>query len=204
MGKGSYLGWPTNNGNPITIGIEAQSDGVSPWPEGMLDIYYRTCAAILWFLGHRATTDHLISHSEYSLKAQGKWDPGAGNGRPGALMDMTHFRNRVQYYIDNPPFLTEGEFTMADIEAIKAHISAEEETTRRYLADFIKGFVGPIGSDVKDVRQQVTGGRDAGQYPGWPQSGRRTLLDLTSTVAAKLGVTGARDTLATSTRKELN
>ena len=38
---------------------------------------------------------------------------------------------------------------------------------------WLKGFVGPIGGDVKDVRQQVTGGRDSiagdlqASYPGW-------------------------------------
>lgn len=42
----------------------------------------------------------------------------------------------------------------------------------RYTGDYIKGFVGPIGADVKDVRQQITGGRNAGEYPGWPQLGK--------------------------------
>lgn len=36
-----------------------------------------------------------------------------------------------------------------------------------YFTDFIKGFFGPVISDIKDLRQQITGGRDAGQYPGW-------------------------------------
>lgn len=103
MGKGSYPGLPTNNANPLLIGIEPQSNGTDPWPEGQLDVYYRTVAAILWYLGHNA--DRCISHWEYSLVAQGKWDPGAGNGKSGAVMDMDHFRARVQYYIDNPPFM---------------------------------------------------------------------------------------------------
>lgn len=30
----------------------------------------------------------------------------------------------------------------------------------------------PIGSDVKDIRQQLTGGRDKGEYPGWKQLGQ--------------------------------
>lgn len=40
------------------------------------------------------------------------------------------------------------------------------------IINFIKGYVAPIGSDVKDVRQQITGGRDAGEYPGWAQLGK--------------------------------
>src|SRR5690349_12975430 len=40
---------------------------------------------------------------------------------------------------------------------------------------FTAAFMAAIGSDTKDVRQQITGGRDRGQYPGWPQLGDRTL-----------------------------
>lgn len=39
--------------------------------------------------------------------------------------------------------------------------------TKKFFTDFIKGFIGPVISDVKDIRQQITGGRDAGEYPGW-------------------------------------
>ena len=49
-------------------------------------------------------------------------------------------------------------------------ISQKEEgdvLTTKFFTDFMKGFIGPIISDVKDIRQQFTGGRDAGQYPGW-------------------------------------
>lgn len=42
--------------------------------------------------------------------------------------------------------------------------------TTKYFTDFIKGFIGPLISDAKDIRQQLTGGRDAGQYPGWSVS----------------------------------
>lgn len=103
MGHGSYPGLPKDAANPLLIGWEPQSNGTDPWPEGMLDIYHRGVAAILWFLGYDSS--RAIAHWEYSLVAQGKWDPGAGNGIPGALMDMDHFRARVQHYIDHPPFL---------------------------------------------------------------------------------------------------
>lgn len=42
--------------------------------------------------------------------------------------------------------------------------------TTKYFTDYIKGFIGPLISDAKDIRQQLTGGRDAGQYPGWSVS----------------------------------
>lgn len=42
--------------------------------------------------------------------------------------------------------------------------------TFKQFTDFLKGFIGPVISDVKDIRQQLTGGRDAGQYGGWSVS----------------------------------
>lgn len=197
-GKGWGHGWPTNNANAVSIGFEMQHNGTDPWPEAQLESTRRATAAILWFLGKRATPATMIAHWEYSLQAQGKWDPGAGNGISGVLMDMDKQRALVNDLIDR--FNKYGtldpekeDFTMADIEAIKAHITREAEATRKYLADFLTGFVGPIGSDVKDVREQITGGRNAGQYGGWPQSGNRTLLDLTAAIAQKAGVPDTTD-----------
>lgn len=57
----------------------------------------------------------------------------------------------------------------------------------KYVTDFISGFVGPIGSDVKDIRQQLTGGRDSGDYRGWPQLGKNAQganLTLVDAIAA--------------------
>lgn len=68
---------------------------------------------------------------------------------------------------------SEGELTMSQINELKALIKSEGEKTRKHTETWIKGFIGPIGADVKDVRQQVTGGRDsiagdlAASYPGW-------------------------------------
>ena len=62
---------------------------------------------------------------------------------------------------------------MAQIDELKALIKSEGEKTRKHTETWVKGFIGPIGADVKDVRQQVTGGRDSiagdlqASYPGW-------------------------------------
>ena len=210
-GRGWGHGWPTNNANPFSIGFEMQHNGTDPWPEAQLESTRRATAAILWFLGKRATPSTMIGHWEYSAQAQGKWDPGAGNGKTGAVMNMDVQRAKVNELIDrfNRYGTLDGagkdSLTMADIEALKRHITAEHEATRRYLADFIIAFVGPIGSDTKDVRQQLTGGRDAGEYPGWPQGGARTVTDGVYAIGEKLGIPGMRDTLAptTSTKKEI-
>ena len=97
-GLGSYPGITTNAANQVTIGVEANSDGVTPWPPHMLDVYYRICAAICWYLGHSSL--RTIGHKEWA-KIQGKWDPGG--------IEMPQFRARVQHYIDNPPFLPKPE-----------------------------------------------------------------------------------------------
>ena len=210
-GRGWGHGWPTNNANPFSIGFEMQHNGTDPWPEAQLESTRRATAAILWFLGKRATPSTMIGHWEFSAQAQGKWDPGAGNGKTGAVMNMDVQRAKVNELIDrfNRYGTLDGagkdSLTMADIEALKRHITAEHEATRRYLAEFIIAFVGPIGSDTKDVRQQLTGGRDAGEYPGWPQGGNRTVTDGVYAIGEKLGIPGMRDTLAptTSTKKEI-
>lgn len=93
-GVGSWPGIQTNNANAVTLGVEANSDGTSPWPPAMLDKYYRICAAICWYLGHSSL--RTIGHKEWG-KVQGKWDPGG--------IDMPTFRANVQRYIDRPPFL---------------------------------------------------------------------------------------------------
>lgn len=116
-GRGWYTGWPTNNANWSSIGIEAEGDGVSAWPGKQMEAYYKVCAAILWFLGKRATTQTLLSHWEYSNAAQGKWDPGAGNGRSGAMMDMVRFRRRVNEEIDK--FEKRGAETEVSFDQIK-------------------------------------------------------------------------------------
>lgn len=93
-GRGSYGGIRTDGANQVTIGVEANSDGVTPWPPHMLDVYYRICAAICWYLGHSSL--RTIGHKEWAGE-YGKWDPG--------LIDMRQFRGQVQRYIDRPPFL---------------------------------------------------------------------------------------------------
>ena len=66
---------------------------------------------------------------------------------------------------------------------------------------FIKAYVGPIGSDVKDIREQMVGGRDlvrrpdgsvdlAKSFPGWKILGQRkdgsnrTLVDAIGVLVA--------------------
>ncbi|MGY1896210.1 peptidoglycan DD-metalloendopeptidase family protein [Nocardia gipuzkoensis] len=71
----------------------------------------------------------------------------------GMSLDVNAFRGTAGELAE---FFTGEEIDMAAVEA---------------LIEFIKAYVGPIISDVKDIRQQLTGGRDAGDYSGWKQLG---------------------------------
>lgn len=164
-GSGSYPGLPTNGANERTIGIEAENNGTEGWSPAQYDAYVRCCAAILRKVGQPAS--HAIGHKEWAGAAQGKWDPGG--------MDMNKFRADIQARIDNKQ---------------EAPVGSSEV---KQVQDFVAGFCGPIGSDVKDVRQQLTGGRDAGEYPGWAQLGGRTVVDALAAIGAKLGIDGFKD-----------
>lgn len=65
---------------------------------------------------------------------------------------------------------------------------ADVERLERFIADFIVGYLGPGLSDLKDIREQLTGGRDLvlcedgsvdleASFPGWPQLGSDTVVD---------------------------
>ena len=71
----------------------------------------------------------------------------------------------------------------------------------KHLTDFITGFVGPVGSDVKDVREQMcgAGSRDAGSYSGWPQLGTTASGDYLTLVDAVAALRQDLDAL----RKEI-
>lgn len=106
-GAGSYPGWRKDMANWDAIGFEMQHNGTDPWPEAQLESTRRATAAILWFLGKRATTLTMLSHWEYSLARQGKWDPGSGKGfaprwanDKEAMMDMNVQRAKVNELID--------------------------------------------------------------------------------------------------------
>lgn len=177
-GRGSYPGWPTNNANQVSIGIEAASDGTSPWPEAELDAYRKICAAILWYLGKRATPQTLLGHKEYSGAAQGKWDPGG--------IDMDKFRAEVNWWIDNPPFEKKQEMqTMSDAIAFtRTHEAAlNDDKLASQRAEL----------HARDARAQLTGSTEVGKYPGWPQLGGRTVVDALAAIGEKLGLDGFKD-----------
>ncbi|MGC4964235.1 N-acetylmuramoyl-L-alanine amidase [Gordonia sp. DT101] len=90
-GRGSWSGWPTNNANYHTIGIEAVNNGVGqPWPAVQLDAYKRVCKAIAKRVGFGANM--IAGHKEYS--SEGKIDPFG--------IDMPSFRADVAKMLATP------------------------------------------------------------------------------------------------------
>jgi hypothetical protein len=88
-GRGSWPGWPTDNANFHTIGIEAVNNGRGQdWPAVQVDAYKRGTAAILRRIGRGASD--CVGHKEYS--SEGKIDPFP--------IDMHAFRRDVQHIID--------------------------------------------------------------------------------------------------------
>ncbi|WP_278266258.1 N-acetylmuramoyl-L-alanine amidase, partial [Nocardia sp. AG03] len=105
------------------------------------------------------TAEDCVAHREYS--SEGKIDP--------AGIDMDEFRSEVQAFID-------GE---------DAPMSASEVTQ---IQDFITAFCGPIGTDVKDIREQLCGSqqRDVGMYGGWDQLDGMTVVDALADILDRL------------------
>lgn len=173
-GKGWGHGWPTNNANPVSIGIEMQHNGTDPWPESQLDSTRRVTAVILWYLGKRATVSTMIGHWEYSMAAQGKWDPGKGNGVSGAVMDMAHQRSLVNKYIDNI-----NKYGSLDERKEPNQVALTPE----YFKNFLTGYLGPQIDALQDVWTQLRGPKGK----GWPQLGKNERgqdLTLVDAVAA--------------------
>lgn len=106
------------------------------------------------------------------------------NGGLNGLADRRSRWNRALGMGDR--LIPQEGLTMSQVDELKALIKSEGEKTRAHTEAWIKGFVGPIGADVKDVRQQVTGARDAiagdiaASYPGWD------FVELAKTARAKL------------------
>ncbi|WP_109527271.1 MULTISPECIES: N-acetylmuramoyl-L-alanine amidase [Nocardia] len=150
-GRGSWPGWPTNNANYHTIGIEAVNSGTGSqeWPAVQLDAYKRGCAAILRRIGRSA--NDCVAHREYS--SEGKIDPYG--------IDMDAFRRDVQKIIDQDP----GGDEMALQETFKNYKGETVTlgTAVRYMDEYIN-----------QIREQLGGPKP---FAGWPQLDDKTVVD---------------------------
>ena len=107
------------------------------------------------------------------------WQYGSNAQVAGYSVDINAFRGSRAELEALFTGKQEEELSMADIQKIIDHIDRKTEETKRYVDIRITD---PIGSDVKDIRQQITGGRDKilredgtvdieASYPGWKHLG---------------------------------
>lgn len=176
-GRGSWPGWPTNNANFHTIGIEAVNNGTGQeWPAVQLDAYKRGCAAILRHIGRDA--NDCVGHKEYS--SEGKIDPFP--------IDMDAFRRDVAYLIPNK---------LAGGAAV-----ALEETFVNYRGSTVTlgTAVHFMDKHINEIREQLGGPEP---FSGWPQLGDKTVVDAIADTNRKLDILTAavNSLLAESTGK---
>lgn len=77
-------------GNAYAIGIEAEHDGLSPWPESLVDAYARLCTALADH--YDLPVSDVKGHKEIATPRGRKSDPN---------FDMDAFRDRVANQGDN-------------------------------------------------------------------------------------------------------
>lgn len=174
-GRGRWPGWPTDNANYHTIGIEAVSRGTPDgngrfdWTPAQLDAYKRGCAAILRRLGLGA--DRCVAHREYS--SEGKIDP--------AGIDMNAFRRDVQALIDGKG----GDMSFLEEKITNYH---GEKVSVRTLLHFLDKHVGLA------LDQAGGSGTSRGaDFPGWDFLGDRTTAEALGVIGAALNIPGFRD-----------
>lgn len=136
------------------------------------------------------------------------------NGTPGQSYD---YPNRFAHqYGDNIPCAPfgpcDGNYSALSVDQLKQLFGISGGPTMSdvdAINKFTAAFNGPIGSDVKDIRAQLTGARDlvyvdndpkkgvdfARSFPGWPQLGGRTAVDALAAIGAALGIPGFFDPL---------
>lgn len=98
-------------------------------------------------------------------------------GRAWSKPDEMHFQIGVP----------EGNPALARIVAkIQGGGGPADTLDEKAATGYTEAFMGPIGSDAKDVRAQLTGARDKGQYPGWNQLGKKSVTDGLAAVLNKV------------------
>jgi GH25 family lysozyme M1 (1,4-beta-N-acetylmuramidase) len=128
----------------------------------------------LWVAGYPSTRTGAASAIYESIGGDGarQWSHPLGNQAP-SIWQFTDRATVAGHQVDANAFRGSADALRTLINGGEAANSEEEITVAeadriiKHIEDFIAGFCGPIGSDTKDIREQLTGGRDAGQYPGW-------------------------------------
>lgn len=161
----------------------------TPEQQGAIDDYLRGAASVLgphnvgiyggYWPASRALNDGT---------AEWEWQTDAWSG--GNVDDRRKMHQRIGTVVIDGIECDVNEALVADYGQWWPDAAAEETEPGGEAMDqgYFKAYMDPVGSDVKDVREQLTGARDridnpdgtvdlAKSYPGWPQLGNRTLVD---------------------------
>lgn len=164
--------------------------------------------------------EHGSPQQLYPGNGHGQWNYPLGNQKPalwqygsnarvaGRDVDINAFRGTRQQLAA----LFEGRANREDV------LDMDKNELEALIYNCLRVYVGPIGSDVKDIRQQVTGARDfipgdlKASYPGWElkrlvdSARQKNFVGLTVPEMAALAVAGDDDdiaaTRATAAKKE--
>lgn len=131
-GKAQHAGkgaWRGETSSSRTIGVEAEHDGLGPWPRVQYDAYVLLAATLLRGLGQGA--ERVCGHREWALPHGRKVDP---------KFDMDLFRREVAAWLE--PHDEGDEMTPADIEAVAQRVAellkpAIKATEDRLHADHV-------------------------------------------------------------------
>lgn len=158
--------------NARSIGIEhANISGPPRWQisDATIEEGAHLVAALCraYNLGRPAWGRNVFGHSQFAqTSCPHQLAPGGE--------DHDTYMRRAQYWYDNP---TATPIKEDDMTPEQDRIMRENNIL------------------LKEIRYQLTGSTKPGEFPGLPQSGGRTLYDLTSAVAEVEGVPNTRDTL---------
>jgi len=121
--------WSPSQDNWHAIGIEAEHDGISPWPSELVDAYARLCAALAAHYGLGAA--RVQGHKEVCKPAGRKADPN---------FDMTAFRARVvaRMHDQEDDMPSPKDWTAEDWSVVDAHLDARLAAFGRQAGDLIK------------------------------------------------------------------
>lgn len=157
--------------NQTSIGIEVSNSGgpAQDWPITDTAVIQaaRLAAAVCWHfkLGRPVAGKNVRWHREFTgTSCPYHLAPGGKYHR--RFMDEAHrFYDLMAAGAIHP----NGALKQSGAPAPQPRKEPADVLTNKYFTDFITGFIGPIISDVKDIREQITGagGRDGGKYPGW-------------------------------------
>lgn len=151
-------------------GLVPTVDFFVTWPEGLASDQYGFLGVVWYWTVAR-------NMNSYADAGDINGATRAVNGGLNGIQDRTNRWNQC-LAIGDALLPNQEELDMGAVQEIKDYI--DQRLTL------------PVGSDVKDVREQLCGegSRDAGEYDGWPQLGGRTFVDALALVGEKLGIEG--------------